>query len=48
MMRVLMHDNELNGMIASRVIIEIIKHFNNSLRQTHNIVLLFDFLEKRT
>ncbi len=32
MMRVLMHDNELNGMIASRVIIEIIKHFNNSLR----------------
>lgn len=48
MMRVLMHDNELNGMIASRVIIEIIKHFNNSLRQSHNISLLFDFLEKRT
>jgi hypothetical protein len=47
-MNILQNDNEVNAQLANRVLIDIIKHFNNKLIFEENYIPMFDFLEKRT
>jgi len=44
---IIKNDNETNAMSASRILIDIIKHFNSSLSLEKHTVPLYQFLEER-
>lgn len=44
---IIKNDNEVNAMSASRILIDIIKHFNNSLSLEKHTIPLYQFLEDR-
>ena len=45
---IIKNDNEVNAQTASRILIDIIKHFSSNMNPEKHIIPLYQFLQERT